>query len=43
MQLIRFIIRPLVEAGLRGEFGLGDTTGGLLTFATERAAPDWIQ
>jgi nicotinate-nucleotide pyrophosphorylase (carboxylating) len=32
MQLNRFIIRPLVEAGLREEFGLGDTTGGFLTF-----------
>jgi nicotinate-nucleotide pyrophosphorylase (carboxylating) len=32
MQLNRFIIRPLVEQGLREEFGLGDTTGGFLTF-----------
>jgi nicotinate-nucleotide pyrophosphorylase (carboxylating) len=32
MRLNRFIIRPLVEAGLREEFGLGDTTGGFLTF-----------
>lgn len=32
MHLNRFIIRPLVEAGLREEFGLGDTTGGFLTF-----------
>jgi nicotinate-nucleotide pyrophosphorylase (carboxylating) len=32
MNLNRFIIRPLVEQGLREEFGLGDTTGGFLTF-----------
>jgi nicotinate-nucleotide pyrophosphorylase (carboxylating) len=32
MQLNRFIIRPYVEQGLREEFGLGDTTGGFLTF-----------
>jgi nicotinate-nucleotide pyrophosphorylase (carboxylating) len=32
MNLNRFIIRPLVEAGLREEFNQGDTTGGFLTF-----------
>ena len=30
MQLNRFLIRPLVEAGLREELGSGDTTGGFL-------------
>jgi len=30
MQLNRFMIRPLVEQGLREEIGLGDTTGGFL-------------
>jgi nicotinate-nucleotide pyrophosphorylase (carboxylating) len=32
MNLNRFIIRPLVEAGLREEFNQGDTTGGFQTF-----------
>jgi len=32
MQLNRLIIRPFVEQGLREEFGLGDTTGGFLTW-----------
>jgi nicotinate-nucleotide pyrophosphorylase (carboxylating) len=30
MQLNRFLIRPLIEAGLREELGSGDTTGGFL-------------
>lgn len=30
MRLNRFMIRPLVEAGLREEVGAGDTTGGFL-------------
>lgn len=30
MQLNRFMIRPLVEQGLREELGMGDTTGGFL-------------
>jgi nicotinate-nucleotide pyrophosphorylase (carboxylating) len=30
MQLNRFMIRPLVEQGLREELGQGDTTGGFL-------------
>ena len=30
MQLNRFLIRPLVESGLREELGSGDTTGGFL-------------
>src|SRR4051812_1839354 len=30
MQLNRFMIRPLVEQGLREEVGPGDTTGGFL-------------
>lgn len=30
MQLNRFMIRPLVEAGLREELSAGDTTGGFL-------------
>ena len=32
MQLNRLIIRPFIEQGLREEFGLGDTTGGFLTW-----------
>ncbi len=32
MHLNRLIIRPFVEQGLREEFGLGDTTGGFLTW-----------
>ena len=30
MRLNRFMIRPLVEAGLREELNAGDTTGGFL-------------
>jgi len=30
MKLNRFMIRPLVEQGLREELGMGDTTGGFL-------------
>ena len=31
MLLNRFMIRPLVEQGLREELSAGDTTGGFLT------------
>ena len=30
MQLNRFMIRPLIEQGLREELNAGDTTGGFL-------------
>src|SRR5690606_35241197 len=32
MNLNRFLIRPLVEAGLREELNAGDTTGGFLVW-----------
>ena len=32
MHLKRFMIRPLIEAGLREELGQGDTTGGFLVW-----------
>jgi nicotinate-nucleotide pyrophosphorylase (carboxylating) len=32
MRLNRFMIRPLVEAGLREELNAGDTTGGFLVW-----------
>ena len=38
MQLNPFIIRPIVEAALREEIGPGDTTGGFLVDATDRAS-----
>ena len=32
MRLNRFMIRPLVEQGLREELNAGDTTGGFLVW-----------
>ena len=37
MQLNAFMIRPLVEQGLREELGPGDTTGGFLAHPGDRA------
>lgn len=36
MQLNRFMIRPFVEAGLREELAIGDTTGGFLVQDEDR-------